>query len=142
MMTTLAAEQVLWDLKDLDQNATAQQRTEIQAALQTLTAAADYHIFGVCAEQQAAGLQALQGYAQYFGYVLTATMGQDLPQIAGAVYLKFNPRSQRLYVDTYSGAYRGVLVSFQSEVADGYGGTHGHFPLDLFDNKKENSAMR
>ncbi len=141
MMTTLAAEEILWDLKDLDQTATTQQRTEIQAALQTLTAAADYHIFGVCAEQQSAGLQALQGYAQYFGYVLTTAMGQELPQIAGAVYLKFNPRSQRLYVDTYNGNYRGVLVSFQSDVADGYGGTHGHFPLDLFAGKRESSAI-
>ena len=132
MLTTTAAEKVLRDLKDLDQTATAQQRTEIQAALQTLTAAADYHIFGVCAEQQLAGLQALQSYAQHFGYLLTDTMGQDLPQITGAVYLKFNPRSQRLYVDTYNGTYRGVLVSFQSDLADGYSGTHGHFPLDLF----------
>jgi Domain of unknown function (DUF1824) len=132
MITISAAEQVLQDLKDLDQTATAEQRTQIQAALQTLTAAADYQMFGVCAEQQLAGLQALQSYAQHFGYLLTEAMGQELPQVAGAVYLKFNPRSQRLYVDGYNGTYRGVLVSFQSDLADGYSGTHGHFPLDLF----------
>jgi hypothetical protein len=132
MMTILAAEKILWDLKDLGATATAEQRTQLVAALQALTNTADYQIFGVCAEQQSAGLQALQSYAQHFGYVLTDAVGQGLPQIAGAVYLKFNPRSQRLYVDTYNGTYRGVLVSFQSDLVDGYGGTHGHFPLDLF----------
>ncbi len=132
MITTTAAEKVLWDLKDLDHTATAEQRTEIQAALQTLTTTTDYHILGVCAEQQSAGFQALQSYAQHFGYLLTDAMGQELPEITGAVYLKFNPRSQRLYVDTYNGTYRGVLVSFQSDLAEGYSGTHGHFPLDLF----------
>jgi Domain of unknown function (DUF1824) len=132
MLTIPAAEQLLWDLKDLEHTATPEQCAQLRTALQALTAVADYHIFGVCAEQQLAGLKALQSYAQHFGYELTEKMGQELPTLAGAVYLKFNPRSQRLYVDTYNGTYRGVLVSFQSDLAEGYGGTHGHFPLDLF----------
>jgi hypothetical protein len=132
MITIQLAEQMLWDLKDLDQTATAEQRLQIQAALQTLTTEADYQMLGVCADQQRAGSQALQEYAQHFGYLITAVLASELPQLTGAVYLKFNPRSQRLYVDTYNGTYRGVLVSFQSDMADGYSGTHGHFPLDLF----------
>ncbi len=132
MITIPAAEKVLWDLKDLEPNATATQREQIQAALQALQASADYLIFGVCAEQSLAGQQALSSYAQHFGYEITAKLKQELPTITGPVYLKFNPRSQRLYMDSYNGPYRGVLVSFQSDLADGYSGTHGHFPLDLF----------
>ncbi len=134
MITTSAAEKVLWDLKDLESTATAEQRGQIRDALQALQASADYLMFGVCAEQQLAGWQAVQSYAQHFGYEIAAHLEQELPQFTGAVYLKFNPRSQRLYVDGYTGQYRGVLVSFQSDLADSYSGTHGHFPLDLFVN--------
>jgi Domain of unknown function (DUF1824) len=132
MMTTPAAEKVLWNLKDLEPTATAEQRGQMREALQALQASADYLMLGVCAAEQLAGWQAVKSYAQHFGYEITAHLEQELPQIAGAVYLKFNPRSQRLYVDSYTGQYRGVLVSFQSDLADGYSGTHGHFPLDLF----------
>ncbi len=37
------------------------------------------------------------------------------------------------YLDQYTGEYRGVLVSCQSE-DDLIAGTYGHFPLDLFLN--------
>ncbi len=142
MITTTAAEKVLWDLKDLGLTATPEDRTQISDALQILTQAVDYHIFGVCADQQLVGLQSLQNYAQHFGYALTAALMQKLPSINGAVYLKFNPRSQRLYIDAYSGTYRGVLISFQSDVTEGYSGTHGHFPLDLFADKNEGFATK
>ncbi|MFZ4729223.1 MAG: DUF1824 family protein, partial [Pseudanabaena sp.] len=35
-------------------------------------------------------------------------------------------------LDNYQGAYRGVLISLHTDFTDGYSGTHGHFPLDLF----------
>ncbi len=141
MMTIQLAEKILWDFKDLDQTATAEQRLQIRAALQTLTAEVDYQIFGVCADQQLVGLQALREYAHHCGHRLPATLVQELPQLTGSVYLKFNPRSQRLYVDAYNGTYRGVLVSFQSDVVQGYSGTHGHFPLDLFADNSKGSAV-
>lgn len=51
--------------------------------------------------------------------------------VDGAVYLKFNTQKMTYYLDSYTGSYRGVLVSCQSE-NDTLVGTYGHFPLDLF----------
>lgn len=132
MSTISAAEKVLGDLRDRPEISEPGERERLVAALQVLQAATDYQMFGVCAASQASGLQGLQGYARHFGTEIPATLLAELPSVAGSVYLKFNPRSQRLYVDSYTGTYRGVLISFQSDIADGYNGTHGHFPVDLF----------
>jgi hypothetical protein len=51
--------------------------------------------------------------------------------VEGAVYIKFNTQKKTYYLDSYTGSYRGVLVSCQSE-NDTLVGTYGHFPLDLF----------
>jgi Domain of unknown function (DUF1824) len=131
-MTILEADQALRKLQDLGAAASVEQREAIRQCLQILTKAADYHTIGMCADNQTIGLTALQSYAKYFGYDITADLITALPAINGSVYLKFNPRSNHLYIDTYQGDYRGGLVSFQSDLADGYNGTHGHFPLDLF----------
>jgi hypothetical protein len=53
--------------------------------------------------------------------------------VDGAIYLKFNTQKKTYYLDSYTGSYRGVLVSCQSE-NDTLVGTYGHFPLDLFAN--------
>jgi Domain of unknown function (DUF1824) len=132
MWTISAAEKVLGDLRDRQEISDPEERDRLVAALQVLQGATDYQMFGVCAESQAIGLQGLQGYTRHFGAEIPGRLLAELPSVAGSVYLKFNPRSQRLYVDTYTGTYRGVLISFQSDVADGYNGTHGHFPLGLF----------
>jgi Domain of unknown function (DUF1824) len=140
MMTISAAETVLEALRDTGvpvlrdrpEIPDTAERDRLRQALQVLQEATDYQMFGVCAESRASGLQGLQSYAQHFGSEIPAQMIADLPVIAGSVYLKFNPRSQRLYIDVYEGSYRGVLISFQSDLANGYSGTHGHFPLDLF----------
>jgi Domain of unknown function (DUF1824) len=131
-MTISEADQALRKLQDLGATASVEQRESIRQCLQVLTKAADYHTIGMCADDRSVGLTALQNYAKYFGYDITDDLVAVLPIINGAVYLKFNPRSNRLYIDTYQGDYRGGLVSFQSDLADGYNGTHGHFPLDLF----------
>ncbi len=131
-MTIPEADQALRKLQDLGAAASIEQRESIRRCLQILTKAADYHTIGMCADNQTIGLTALQSYAKYFGYDITADLVTALPAINGSVYLKFNPRSNRLYIDTYQGDYRGGLVSFQSDLTDGYNGTHGHFPLDLF----------
>jgi hypothetical protein len=132
MLTISAAEKVLEDLRDRPAISDPEERDRLVAALQVLREATDYQMFGVCAESQAAGLQGLKSYARHFGTEVPAALLAELPMLTGSVYLKFNPRSQRLYVDTYNGTYRGVLISFQSDITDGYNGTHGHFPLDLF----------
>jgi hypothetical protein len=132
MMTISAAEKILGDLRDRPEILGNEESNLLRQALQALQEATDYQMFGVCAESQASGLDGLQSYAQHFGYKIPAAMVAELPLIDGSVYLKFNPRSQRLYIDVYNGSYRGVLISFQSDLVDGYSGTHGHFPLSLF----------
>jgi Domain of unknown function (DUF1824) len=131
-MTIQEADQALRKLQDLGAKASDEDRVAIRQGLQILTAGADYHLIGMCADNQVEGLAALHSYVQHFGYEIGKNLVTALPSVTGAVYLKFNPRSNRLYIDNYQGDYRGGLVSFQSDIADGYNGTHGHFPLDLF----------
>ena len=129
-LTIADAERVLWELSDLDlETATPDRRSQICEALDYLTKQADYHIFGICAETTHEAVQALQNYADHFHYELPKS---DLPAIADGVYIKYNPRSRRYHTENYKGAYRGVLISFHTDFTDGYSGTHGHFPLDLF----------
>lgn len=129
-LTIADAERVLWELSDLDpETATPERRSQICEALDFLTKQADYHIFGICADSTQEALQTLQNYAAHFRYDLPEA---DLLAIAEGVYLKYNPRSRRYYSDNYKGTYRGVLLSFHTDFTDGYSGTHGHFPLDLF----------
>jgi hypothetical protein len=129
-LTIADAERLLWELSDLDiETATLDYRSQICESLDYLTKLADYHIFGVCAETTEQALQALQNYAAHFRYELPEA---NLPAIADGVYIKYNPRIRRYHLDNYKGAYRGVLLSFHTDFADGYSGTHGHFPLDLF----------
>ena len=129
-LTVADAERILWELSDLDvESATTERRSQIREALDYLTKQADYHIFGICADTTAAALQSLKSYAANFRYELPDA---DLPAITDGVYLKYNPRSRRYHLDNYKGTYRGVLLSFHTDFTDGYSGTHGHFPLDLF----------
>ena len=129
--TIADAERILWELSDLDQtSATLERRTQICEALDYLTKESDYHIFGVCADNTHDALQSLQSFSNHFHYDLPPC--PDLPAIADGVYIKYNPRRPRYHIDNYKGTYRGVLISFHTDFSDGYSGTHGHFPLDLF----------
>ncbi|MDJ0594500.1 MAG: DUF1824 family protein [Pleurocapsa sp. MO_226.B13] len=58
---------------------------------------------------------------------------ENLSQNLSPVYLKFSTQKMSYYSSEYTGEYRGVLVSIQSE-DDLIAGTYGHFPLDLFAN--------
>jgi hypothetical protein len=129
-LTIADAERVLWELSDLDiDSATLERRSQISEALDYLTNQSDYHIFGICANTTDEALRVLQNYAAHFRYEL---LESNLPAIADGVYIKYNPRSRRYHSDNYKGAYRGVLISFHTDFTDGYSGTHGHFPLDLY----------
>jgi Domain of unknown function (DUF1824) len=132
MMTPQQAQDTLRDARDLGVTATQEQRGALREALQTLSQKSSYQIFGVCAADWAEGITALRSYAREFDQEFSETLEQQMPHVDGAVYLKFNPRTQRCHIDSYTGSYRGVLVSFQSDFADGYSDTHGHFPLDLY----------
>jgi hypothetical protein len=106
-------------------------KQQVQQALLCLTQQSDYQTLGVCAESLAEGLQALQTYLQALGHPITVNTSH-LPAIAGGVYLKFNTQRQSLHCDSYTGEYRGVLVTCQSNQPNAVGGTYGHLPLDLF----------
>ncbi|PZO44273.1 MAG: DUF1824 domain-containing protein [Pseudanabaena frigida] len=129
-LTIADADRVLWELSDLDlEAATQERRNQICEALDYLTKQSDYHIFGVCADTTQEALSSLQNYAAHFRYELPEA---DVLEISDGVYIKYNPRTRRYHSDNYKGLYRGVLISFHTDFADGYSGTHGHFPLDLF----------
>ncbi|MDX2255625.1 MAG: DUF1824 family protein [Pseudanabaenaceae cyanobacterium bins.39] len=129
-LTIAEAERLLWELSDLDpESATPDRRSQIINSIDYLTKQADYHIFGICADHTDDAMAALQNYATHLGYALPPS---DLPAIANGIYLKYNPRSRRYHTDSYQGVHRGVLISFHTDFSDGYSGTHGHFPLDLF----------
>ena len=129
-LTIADAERILWELSDLDAaSANIERRNQICEALDYLTRQADYHIFGVCADRTAEAVRSMRSYTKHFHYELPDA---EVPIIDDGIYLKYNPRSRRYYADSYQGSYRGVLISFHTDFTDGYSGTHGHFPLDLF----------
>lgn len=101
----------------------------LRAALMQVVKASDYQLLGICADSIDLAKSALATYAKALGYRPTA----DLPNLPGAVYVKFNGRSNGCYAEPYSGSSRGVLVSCQSADATGVNATYGTLPIDLFD---------
>ncbi len=104
----------------------------IRQALLLLTEHSDYQIFGICADTTAQGLSALKSYATALGY----NPSLDLESIDGPVYIKFNPKSRNCYLDSYTGIYRGVLISYHSAYENGINEMYGHLPLDLFESQQ------
>ncbi|MEE3718746.1 DUF1824 family protein [Tumidithrix elongata RA019] len=129
--TAQATEAILIAASDLDPNSLTEPEI-VRKALLSLATASDYQIFGVCADSQIQGHLALKAYTKAFGYEVPPTIGKASQNSEHGIYIKFNPRTNLCHEDTYSGKYRGVLVSYQSDFADGHCGTYGHFPLDLF----------
>lgn len=102
----------------------------IAQALLLLTSLSDYHNLGICADTAAQGLSALQSYLSALGEEVT--INSDITAFKDAVYIKFNGQNQKYYLDSYTGKYRGVLVSCQSSRYESINGTYGYLPLDLF----------
>jgi hypothetical protein len=126
-----AAHQLLKQFDCLHQaTVTPDQRESLQQAVLQVAEHSDYQMLGICAESLATGHSALLHYARVLGY----TPELATSEIQGPVYIKFNPRSGLCYVDSYIGEYRGVLISCQSDYADGVNDMYGHLPLDLFDS--------
>ncbi len=103
--------------------------TAIQQALLLLRDQSDYQLLGVCAASAEQAIAALHAYLAAFGLP-----DRPLPAeaIAGAVYLKYNPKTGLCYLKPYTGDHRGVLVSCQSAYDGDVNETFGHLPLDLF----------
>jgi Domain of unknown function (DUF1824) len=100
----------------------------IKTALAIVAEASDYQILGICAEDWQQGQLALYSYLAALDY----DDRPEVPQMDGAVYIKYNPRLHSCYAEAYEGRHRGVLVACISAYDDGVNETFGHLPLDLF----------
>jgi hypothetical protein len=105
---------------------------ELRQALVLLSQQADFVNLGICADTANLGLTALASYTTALGYSV-AIAPADLTAAIAPVYIKFNGQRQTYYLDSYSGKYRGVLVSCHSLVEESINGTYGYLPLDLFE---------
>lgn len=101
----------------------------LREALLTLNRHADYHIFGICADNVHQGCNTLRQYGQALGDDIDI----ECPAWDGPVYIKYNTKTSLFHVDNYAGSHRGVLVSFQSAYDHGINDLYGHFPLNLFE---------
>lgn len=103
----------------------------LQQALRVVAQHSEFQILGICADSVEEGVAVLYSYASALSY----TVGQlpdSFQTIQGSAYIKFNPKAQILYADSYTGDHRGVLVSCQSAYRDGLNEMYGHLPLTLF----------
>lgn len=107
-----------------------------RAAILLLANFSDYQMLGICASASTEAFSALESYLEALGYHTTLMDYSTFNSIEGPVYLKFNGLRESYHLDSYTGEYRGVLVSCQSSDAAGINGTYGHLPLDLFIEQK------
>lgn len=128
-MTRLEAEEILRHFIYTDDVPVGLDYETIRSALHCVVELSDSHIFGVCAENTAEAIAALQSYLSALNYDAVSTVQgvQD-----GLVYVKYNPQKGYAVVSPYVGDHRGVLVSCQSPYDDRINETFGHLPLDLF----------
>ncbi len=110
---------------------TGTQKETVREALLWLNENSEYQTIGICAESLTEAESALKGYVA----ALSQPIQVDIPAQAGAVFLKFNTLKNAWYIDGYSGAARGVLVTYHTSEPeeDEVNGTYGPFPLTLFD---------
>ncbi len=109
----------------------SEEKSAIRAALVLLSNLSDYQMLGICADTVEQGLLAAESYLKALGYTVTLNREAIAP-VEGAAYIKYNTLKGSYYADSYTGQYRGVLVSCQSASEGGINGTYGHLPLDLF----------
>lgn len=111
-------------------NASSANHEQLREALASLSALADYQIFGICADTTAQAALVLESYLK--------ALDQELPMpeieslATTGVYLKFNPRTGKCHADAYVGKERGVIVSFHSPEFGEINDTYGNLPLDLY----------
>ncbi|MEM8602865.1 MAG: DUF1824 family protein [Cyanobacteria bacterium P01_H01_bin.121] len=110
---------------------TEAERSQTQAALLHLVQAADFLTLGVCADDLTGAIAGLNQFLHGLEIGQTVEQPPDLKLQSGC-YIKHNTRREVSLFDDYDGPYRGILIGFQSDLADGFMGTYGHFPLDLF----------
>lgn len=132
-LTIEEAQKILGNFSCMDTTSveSESEKALLRQALLLITSETDYQNLGICADSAAEGFLALETYLQALGYK-TNLDRSDITSFVGSVYIKFNTQSESYYLDSYTGKYRGVLVSCQSSSDESINGTYGHLPLDLF----------
>ncbi len=102
--------------------------TETRAALLALLPVIDRIMLGICARNWAEGVLALQQYC----HALNLPELLPKPELAGVIYIKYNPTLSNCYASVYQGLDRGVLIAAQSDDLTRLNDMFGHLPLDLF----------
>jgi hypothetical protein len=130
-LTTVQAQAILVPFNCIEPKTiqTPAEKLAVQQAVLQLVKVTDNQILGILADSLEQATQTLNRYTQIMGHQPPT----DVPPCSDAVYLKFNPRSGLCYASPYTGDHRGVLISFQSDAADGLNEMCGHLPLDLFE---------
>ena len=111
-----------------------EEREQLRSHLIHVASLADHHNFGVCADQGTEGFSALAHYLSALDYPVPFNLVQ-LPAVDEPIYIKFNGQTLAHYHNSYTGDYRGVLISCLSSDYDQLNGTFGYFPLNLFDDQ-------
>jgi hypothetical protein len=106
-----------------------EEKEELRQAILLVNHGSESINLGICADNVEDTLKTLTEYLQALGY--STKVDPPGSPLQGGIYLKYNTLKQTYYLDSYTGTYRGVLISCQSE-NDTLVGTYGHFPLDLF----------
>lgn len=131
-LTVEEAQKILKDFSCIEsKSVAASEKALIRQALLLLTSFSDYQNLGICADSATEGFLAMEAYLKALGYKAPLN-NADIPKFEGSVYIKFNTQRMSYYLDSYTGKYRGVLVSCQSSEYESINGTYGHLPLDLF----------
>jgi hypothetical protein len=131
-MTTAQAQGILASFNGLTAQTIddGEEKLAVQQAVLHLASIAETHMFGIMAADWDGAISALRSYAKAFGDEPPA----EVNPCSDEVYIKFNPRTGLCYASPYTGTYRGVLIAFQSDLADGVNEMCGHLPLDLFES--------
>ncbi|MEC4986651.1 MAG: DUF1824 family protein [Oscillatoria sp. PMC 1068.18] len=108
----------------------AVEKKQLRQALLLITGLSESENLGVCADNSQQAFAALSSYLQAMDYRVNFDLASITP-VEKPVYLKYNTQKKAYYLDSYTGKYRGVLVSCQSE-DDDVNGVYGHLPLNLF----------
>ena len=114
-------------------NPSSANHEQLREALVSLSALADYKIFGICADTTAQAALVLESYLKALDQELSMPKIESIESlVTTGVYLKFNPRTGKCYADAYPGTERGVIVSFHSPEFGEINDTYGNLPLDLY----------
>jgi hypothetical protein len=133
LQTIEAAQKLLNQYICTDATTTALEldKSGVRQAILLLVGLSDYCNVGICADNSSQGFAALQEYLVAFDYEVPFEL-DAVPEKDEPVYIKFNAHNSTYYLDRYTGAYRGVLVSCLADQHEQINGTYGHLPLDLF----------